>query len=75
VGSFGRFIGHIARHQCILPTSLGSFNFLFVVLIVAPAFMGCWALIVLALVICFQQDDQPILLDVVAHVETNISLF
>jgi hypothetical protein len=40
------------------------------------AFLGCWALIALALIIHFQQDDHLILLDaVVAHVETNTSPF
>jgi hypothetical protein len=33
--------------------------------IVALAFLGCWALIAPALVIHFQQDDHPILLDVI----------
>jgi hypothetical protein len=42
---------------------------------VAFAFFGCGHLIALALVTCFQQDDCPILLDVITHVETSISLF
>lgn len=43
--------------------------------IVALAFLGCWALIVLTLVIHFQQDDHPIFLNVVTHVKSGISSF
>ncbi len=32
---------------------------------IARTFLGCWALVAPALVICFQQDDHLILLDVV----------
>ncbi len=39
-----------------------------------PPHLGCWVLITLAFVIRFQQDDHPILLDVVTHFETSISL-
>jgi hypothetical protein len=35
------------------------------------AFFGCWALIALALISCFQQNDHPTFFDAVAHVETN----
>jgi hypothetical protein len=38
---------------------------------VALTFLGCWTLIAFALISCFQQDDHPTLLDVVAHVETD----
>jgi hypothetical protein len=54
---------------------LGRFDLLFVVQIIALAFLGCWALITPALVICFQQDDHHILLDAMAHVEIGISPF
>jgi hypothetical protein len=37
--------------------------------------LGCWTLIALAFIIHFQQVDCPILLKVVAHVETDISSF
>jgi hypothetical protein len=40
--------------------------------LVIIAFLGCWALIVLTLVIHFQKDDHLILFDVVTHVKTNI---
>jgi galactokinase len=41
----------------------------------APTFLKCWALIALALIFHFQQDDHCILLDVMAHVETDIYPF
>jgi hypothetical protein len=73
--SFNGFINHISYRQAILLTSLSGFGLHFIVQIVALAFFECWALIVLALIICFQQDDHPILLDVVTHVEIDISSF
>jgi hypothetical protein len=51
------------------------FNLPLVVQTIAHAFLGCWVLIIPALVICFQQDDHHICLDVVAHVEIDISPF
>ncbi len=39
--------------------------------IVALAFLGCWALIIHAFVIHFQQHEYSILLDVAAHVEID----
>jgi hypothetical protein len=75
VGFFGGSIGHLAHCQATLPTSLGRIGLHFVVQTIAPTFLGCWALIVLALVICFQQDDHPILLDIITRVKTRISLF
>jgi len=74
-GSFGGSIDHLAHHQATFPISSNRFGFLSMVWIVTPAFLGCWALITFPLVIHFQQDDHLILLDVVAHVETDISLF
>ncbi len=74
-GSFGGSISHLVCHQAILPASLGKFNLPSIVQIVALTFLGCWALNVLALVTHFQQDDHPILLDVITHVETSISPF
>jgi len=55
--------------------SLGGLGLPFVVWIVALALLGCWALIVSALVIHFQKDGRFILLNVVTHVETDISPF
>ncbi len=40
-----------------------------------PTFLGCWALIAPAFFTCFQQDDRVILLNVVTHVEIDISPF
>jgi hypothetical protein len=74
-GSFGGFISHLACHQATFFTSLGGFGFLSIVQIATPIFLRCWALITLAFVTRFQQDDHPILLDVVAHVEIGIFPF
>ncbi len=41
----------------------------------ALAFLGCWALIVLALVFHFQQDDHCTLFDAVANVKIGIYSF
>jgi hypothetical protein len=75
VRSFDGYNGHLACCQATLFISLGDLGFLFVVQTIILAFLGCWVLIILALFICFQQDDHPILLDAVTHVETYISLF
>jgi hypothetical protein len=75
VGSFGGSIGHLAHHHAIHLASLGGFNIPFVVWIIALVFLRCWALITLASVTHFQQDDHIILLDAIAHVETNIFSF
>jgi hypothetical protein len=40
-----------------------------------PSHFWVWALIIFALVTCFQHNGWPILLNVITHVETNISLF
>ncbi len=63
------------RVATIILTSLGELGLLSMVWIVDPTFLGCWALIVPTFVICFQQDDHVILLDVVTHVETDTSPF
>jgi len=75
VGSFGGFFGHLTCHQATFLHYLVEFNLLFLIWIVAPSFLGCWTLFPLALIICFQQDDHPILLDAITHVEINISPF
>jgi hypothetical protein len=72
--SFGGFINHLTYHQAIFFTFSNELNFIFMVQIVAPAFLGCWALIVPALVTCLQ-DDRHILLDVITHIQTNTSPF
>jgi len=42
---------------------------------VTTMFLGCWALIALALVFCFQLDNHLIILNAITHVETNTSPF
>jgi hypothetical protein len=53
-GSFGGSIGHLAHRQAILPTFSGKLGLSFVVQIMPPAFLQCWALISFTLVIHFQ---------------------
>jgi hypothetical protein len=74
-GSFDGFIGHLVRHQAIFPASSGKLGLPFIVQTFALTFLRCWTLITRALVTHFQQDDTLILLDVIAHVEINISSF
>ncbi len=69
--SFGIIVGHLVHCQVILPTSLGGLGLLLIVRRATPASLGCWALIILALVFHFQHDDHPIFLDAVAHLETS----
>jgi hypothetical protein len=71
--SFGGFISYLDCHQAIIPTFLGGLDLLSMVQIAAPAFLGCWALIVPTFVIHFQHDDHPIILGVLGHVETGTS--
>jgi hypothetical protein len=79
-----KIIGHgIFQHQGgSFGSSLCHFTFLFkglalpsMVQLATFAFLGCWALNVIAFVTRFQSDDHPILLDVVAHIKTNIFPF
>jgi hypothetical protein len=74
-GSLGGSISHLAHCQTTFLTSSNALDLASMVQIVAPAFLGYWALIALAFVTHFQQDDYLILLEVVAQVETNTSLF
>jgi hypothetical protein len=54
VGSFGNSIDHLACCQTILLASSSGLSLFSTVQIVAPAFLGCWALIIPTLVTCFQ---------------------
>ncbi len=72
VRSFNIRVGHLACHWVILFTSSKGLYLPSMVQLVAPTFLGCWTLIILALITHFQQDDHPILFDVVTHVATNI---
>jgi len=72
---FGGSIDHPICHQAILPIFSSEHNLQFIVWIIAPTFLGCWVLITLTLITRFQQDDHPILLDVITHVEIGTSPF
>jgi hypothetical protein len=67
--SFGTIVGHLACRQVILLVFSKGLNLPSMIGHVSHTFLGCWALIVPALISHFQQDDHPILLDAVAHVE------
>jgi hypothetical protein len=73
--SFSGFINHLACRQATLLASSGKLTFPSIVQTIAPAFLGCWALITPTILIRFQQDDHPILLDAIAHVEIGTSPF
>jgi hypothetical protein len=49
----GGFIGHLVRRQAIFWVGLDSLLWFGLL----PCIFGCWAFIILALVIFFQQDD------------------
>jgi hypothetical protein len=73
--SIGGFIGHLARCHALLLVFSNGLSLFSIVQIAASTFLGCWALIIFAIVICFQQDDHPILLVVITHVEIGIFPF
>jgi len=75
VWSFGGFIGHLTYHYATLPASSSELDLYSMVWTIIPAFLGCWALIILAFFFCFWQDDRPILLDVITHIEIDTSAF
>jgi hypothetical protein len=64
-------VGHLARCQVTLLASSRGLGLSSVVRHATPTFLECWALIVLALISHFQQDDHLILLDAMAHVKIN----
>jgi len=72
VRSFGGYIGHLVCFQATFFISFVKLDFLSVVQTATLSFLGCWALIIFALVTHFLEDDHSILLD--AHVEINIFL-
>ncbi len=61
--------------QIILPTFLWGLSLPSMVQCTTLPFLGCWALIVFALIFRFQQDDHLTFFDVVAHVRTIIYPF
>jgi hypothetical protein len=54
VGSLGSFIDHLTCHQATPLVSSNTLNFPFIFWTPAFTLLGCWALIVLALVIHFK---------------------
>jgi hypothetical protein len=70
--SFGTTMDHLARHQVIILVLSKGLSLSSTVQRATPAFLGCWVLIIPALVFFFQQDDHPIILDVVKHVKIGI---
>jgi len=75
VGSFDGFISHLVCGQATSFIFSGEFNLPFVVWTLTFTFLGCWALIALALVFHFQLNNHLIILNAIAHVETNTSPF
>jgi hypothetical protein len=73
--SFGGSFDHPTHCYTIFLVFLGQLNFISMVWITTPTFLGCWALIVLALITHFPHEDCFILLDVVVQVETSTSPF
>ncbi len=64
-------VGHLAHHQVILLIFSKGFGLPSMVRHVALIFLGCWALIIFALVIHFQLDDHLLFFHVMAHVESG----
>jgi len=75
VKSFDGYINHLICHQGTPLVSSCKFNLFSIVWTIAPTFLECWALIAPAFVTYFQQENHPMLLDVVIDVETNIFPF
>jgi hypothetical protein len=73
--SFGTIISHLVYYQVTFPISSRGLGLSLVVRCFAPAFLGCWALIIFTLVFHFQQDDHFILLGAMAHVKISIYPF
>jgi hypothetical protein len=75
LGSFGFIVGHLTRSCVTRFAYLGGIGLPLMVRLVAPTFLGYWALIALVLVFHFHKDDHRTFLDVMAHVKTNICPF
>lgn len=73
--SFGTTMGNLAHCQVTFLVSLRGLGLLLMVQCATLTFLECWTLILLTLVFRFQLDDHPTLLNVVAHVKTNIYFF
>jgi hypothetical protein len=66
---FDGSINYLVHCHAIFLVFSNGLNLLSMVQTIVLAFLKCCALINLALITHFQQDDYPIFLDVVAHVE------
>ncbi len=75
IGFFNSMVGHLAYCEVILLAFSRGLGLPFVIQLVGPTFLGCWALNTPTFVIHFQLDDRFILFDAVAHVEINIFPF
>ncbi len=73
--SFGTTMDHLARHQVIIFVLSKGLGLSSTVQHATLAFLGCWVLIIPAVVFFFQQDDHLIILDVGKHVKTSILAF
>ncbi len=72
MGFFGGFIYHPTHHQAILFTFSSELGLHYVIWTTTLTFLGCWALIISTFITCFKQDDHPIILDAITHVETKL---
>jgi hypothetical protein len=68
-GSFGGSIDQLTHHITICASS-GKLGLPFITWITALAFLGCWALVIFAVI-----TYHLIIWDVIKHVKINISLF
>ncbi len=57
MGTFGGSIGRLVHYRTTLLVSSDELDLSSMVRTIAPAFLGCWALIAPALATPFQQDD------------------
>ncbi len=74
VRSFSGFINHLTCCQTTFLTFSNKLSFPSIIWIATLIFLRC-ALIAPKLVTHFKQNDHPILLDAITHVEINISPF
>jgi hypothetical protein len=73
-----KVIGHkiFQHYNASFSSSLNHFTYFFkglglplMIQLVAPTFLGCWALSIPTVVICFQRNDHPIFLNAMAYVK------
>jgi hypothetical protein len=68
-------MGHLAHCQIIFPIFSRGLDLPSTIWRAALTLLGCWVIIILALISRFQQNDHPIILDVVAHVKISVYPF